>query len=36
MSKKVCGFASRKWAVFFFGVVWGVVLGALAGCGSIP
>ena len=29
MSKKICGFTSRKWLAFFLGVFVGVVL---AGC----
>ena len=31
MSKKICGFASRRWAVFFFGMLLGSILGGLIG-----
>ena len=30
MSKKICGFTSRKWLCFFTGLLVGVVLGGLA------
>ena len=30
MSKKVLGFTSRKWVAFWWGLIWGVVIGGLA------
>ena len=31
MSKKICGFTSRKWLCFFTGLLVGVVIGGIAG-----
>ena len=31
MSKKICGFTSRKWLCFFTGLFLGIVIGGLAG-----
>ena len=31
MSKKICGFTSRKWPCFFVGLLLGVVIGGIAG-----
>ena len=30
MSKKICGFTSRKWLCFFTGLSLGIVIGGLA------
>ena len=35
MSRKVCGFQSRKVAAFLAGLVTGIVVGGVCGCSSL-